>query len=62
MTPSPLLTAAQEVVIGAGIGIAVASGAQYVLVWRNLRWTWALLPAAIGMRPCRRVPAAGASR
>jgi hypothetical protein len=36
-------------VIGALLGIAVALGAQYVLTWRNLRWTWALLPAAVGL-------------
>jgi TraM recognition site of TraD and TraG len=49
MTSSPLSGGVQEVVIGALLGIAVALGAQYVLTWRNLRWTWALLPAAVGL-------------
>ncbi len=48
MTPSPLFAGAQEAAIGAVIGIAVASAAQYVLMWRNLRWTWALFPAGLG--------------
>jgi murein DD-endopeptidase MepM/ murein hydrolase activator NlpD len=49
MTSSPLSGDVQEVVIGALLGIAVALGAQYVLTWRNLRWTWALVPAAVGL-------------
>jgi hypothetical protein len=49
MTSSPLSGDVQEVVVGALLGIAVALGAQYALIWRNLRWTWALLPAAVGV-------------
>jgi TraM recognition site of TraD and TraG/Bacterial protein of unknown function (DUF853) len=49
MTSSPLSGEVQEVVIGALVGIVVALGAQYVLTWRNLRWTWALPPAAVGL-------------
>lgn len=48
MTPTPLIAGAQETVIGSAIGIAVASVAQYVLMWCNLRWTWALFPAGLG--------------
>jgi hypothetical protein len=48
MTSSPLSGDVQEVVIGALLGIVVSLGAQYALTWRNLRWTWALLPAAVG--------------
>jgi TraM recognition site of TraD and TraG len=49
MTSSPLSGDVQEVVIGALVGVAVALGAQYVLTWRNLRWTWALVPVAVGL-------------
>ena len=48
MSTSPFVAGAQEAVIGAAIGILVASAAQYLLVWRNLRWTWALFPAGLG--------------
>jgi TraM recognition site of TraD and TraG/Bacterial protein of unknown function (DUF853) len=48
MTSTPLSGDVQEVVIGALLGIVVSLGAQYLLTWRNLRWTWALLPAAVG--------------
>jgi hypothetical protein len=49
MTSSPLSSDVQEVVVGALLGVAVALGAQYALTWRNLRWTWALLPASVGL-------------
>jgi hypothetical protein len=39
MTSTPLSGDVQEVVIGALLGIVVSLGAQYLLTWRNLRWT-----------------------
>jgi TraM recognition site of TraD and TraG len=49
MTSSLLSGEVEEVVIGALLGIVAALGAQYALTWRNLRWTWALVPAAVGL-------------
>jgi hypothetical protein len=49
MTSSPLSGEVQEVLIGVLLGVVVALGAQYLLTRRNLRWTWALLPAALGL-------------
>ena len=49
MTSNPLSGDLQEGLIGALLGIAAALGAQYGLTWRNLRWTWALLPGALGI-------------
>lgn len=49
MTSNPLSGDVQECLIGALLGIAAALGAQYGLTWRNLRWTWALLPGALGI-------------
>jgi hypothetical protein len=39
----------REALLGALLGIAVALGAQYALTWRNLRWTWALVPSGLGL-------------
>lgn len=49
MTSNPLSGDIQEGLIGGVVGIAAALGAQYGLTWRNLRWTWGLLPAALGI-------------
>lgn len=49
MTSNPLSGDMQEGLIGVVLGITAALGAQYGLTWRNLRWTWALLPAALGI-------------
>jgi hypothetical protein len=49
MTSSPLSGDVHDALIGALLGVVVALGAQYALTWRNLRWTWALPPAAVGL-------------
>jgi hypothetical protein len=49
MDSTPLDGGVQTVMVGALIGIAAALGAQYLLAWRNLRWTWALIPAGVGV-------------
>jgi hypothetical protein len=49
MDSTPLDGGVQTVMVGALIGIAAALGAQYLLAWRNLRWTWALIPASVGV-------------
>ena len=49
MTSNPLSGDIQEGLTGGVVGIAAALGAQYGLTWRNLRWTWGLLPAVLGI-------------
>jgi hypothetical protein len=49
MASSPLDGDLGEALVGVLLGIGAAFGTQYVFVWRNLRWSWALLPAGTGV-------------
>jgi hypothetical protein len=49
MASSPLDGDFGDALVGGLLGIGAAFGAQYLFVRRNLRWSWALLPAAAGV-------------